>query len=403
MRATWRIGMFLSLFGYSGSFSQGLSLDSLIHLGIIHNPDLFVSLGEGEVVASDTLAASPLLYPNLGLEAGYNVNDPGKPKASLRLSQEFKPGLRTNQYQVFKASWVAKHQLQKSRELDIILEIRSAYFNWQILIRKQALQAEVEKKWESLARIVSAKVKEGRLSQADEAQVQLNRAKAHQKVMEYQAGMNSVAKQVAFLTGTEKSHDSLALFSIELLPTLLPLDTLQAWASQNTDLKTLELEVETQKHQVDLEKSIRQIPLTVSVGYDRESDGNNIVGAGLEFPLPFSNRNQAGIARSHAELRLGQSRQRAAEARLRTQINDLHAQLGGLAERYQAYQKEIRALRNKQMELAEQGFFAGQLGIFELSRLQEDALDQEFAALDILQSFYEHWNRLGKAVGGKSW
>ena len=152
-----------------------------------------------------------------------------------------------------------------------------------------------------------------------------------------------------------------------------------------------------------MEKSLRNPPVTFSVGYDKETDGNNVVGGGLEFPIPIFNRNQAGLAKSRAELHLAESRRAASEARLKTEIAELHARLSRLAQRYQTYQKEIRALSGRQLDLSEKGFLQGKLGIFDLSRVQEEFVSQEQDALDILDAYYDQWNRLGKAVGGKSW
>ena len=396
--------MLLALSGCTGAYSQGLTMDSLIRMGIRSNPDLLVSRGEGEAVASDTLAASATKNPDLSFEAGYNVTDPSKPKAIVRLSQEFQPGLRSNQSRVSKASLATSLQSQKSRELETILDIRSAYFTWQILNRKKALQAEVEKRWEVLSRIASAKMKEGRLSQVDEAQARLNRARARQKEMQFQAEMESVENRLAFLTGRKEIEDSLAAYPIDSPPEVLPLDSLAKWVTgENSDLKMLELEIETQRRKIGLEKSLQNPPFTVSLGYDKETDGNQVLGGGLEVSIPLFNRNLAGLAKSRAELRLAESRKASAEARLKTEIAELHARLVRLTERYQSYRSEIRPLSGKQLELSEKGFLQGLLGIFELSRVQEEFLSQELDALDVLEAFYDQWNRLGKAVGGKTW
>lgn len=404
MRNFWGVGIFLVIIGYAESFSQGLTLDSLVILGLRNNPDLLITQVEGDVVASDTLASTVFRNPNLSFEAGYNLTDPAKPKAGARLSKEFQPGLRGNQYQVSKATLAVKRQSQKSRELDIALDIRSAYFSWQILNRKKALQIEVEKRWETLSRIVSAKVKEGRLSQVDEGQAQLNRARARQRELEIQAEMESVEKRLAYLTGRNDGSNTIASYPIDTLPAVPTIEGLYKLAiEENADLKTLDRELETQKRQLELEKNLRNPSLTLSLGYDREAEGYNMLGGGIEFPLPIFNRNQVGLAKSRAELRLAGSRRAAAGARLKTEIAEMHGRLESLAERYQNYQKEIRTLSRKQLDLSEKGFTQGLLGIFELSRVQEEFLSQEQDGLNILDAFYDQWNRLGKAVGGKTW
>ncbi len=404
MRNFWGVGVFLVILGYAESFSQGLTLDSLVALGLRNNPDLLTTQVEGDVVASDTLATTVYRNPTLGFEAGYNWTDPAKPKAGVRLSKEFQPGLRGNQYQVSKANLAAKRQSQKSRELDIASDIRSVYYSWQILSRKKALQLEVEKRWETLSRIVSAKVKEGRLSQVDEAQAQLNRARARQKEMEIQTEMGAVENRLAYLTGKNMGPNSIAPYPIDTLPIVPSIEGLYKLAiEENLDLKTLDRELETQKRQLELEKILRNPSFTVSLGYDREAEGYHMLGGGIEFPLPIFNRNQIGLAKSRAEIRLAETRRAAAEARLKTEITEMHGRLESLVERYQSYQKEIQTLSRKQLDLSEKGFTQGLLGIFELSRVQEEFLSEEQDGLNILDAFYDQWNRLGKAVGGKTW
>ena len=404
MRISWGIGMFLLLSPGTEAHSQGLSLDSLIRMGLRNNPDLLVGRDEGGIAASDTLSATSYNNPSLAFEVGYNVTDPAKPKASVRLSKEFQSGFPAHRNGVARASLAADRQSQRARELETVEEIRAAWFSWQILACKNDLQREVEKRWESLARIAAAKVKEWRMSQVDEAQAQLNRAKARQKELEFLSGMESLQKRLAYLTGSTAGPDSIAPFPIETPPQVPALDSLYLWADgENADLKTLALDIETRRRQVDLEQSLRTPSWIASVGYDKETDGNNVVGGGLEFPLPLFNRNQAGLAKSRAELRAAESRGAAAATRIKAGIAGMHAGLVRLSERYQSHQLEIRPLSRKQLELSEKGFLQGLLGIFDLSRVQEEYLSQEMDALDILDAYYDQWNRLGKAVGGKTW
>jgi cobalt-zinc-cadmium efflux system outer membrane protein len=404
MRKCWRIGFTIAAFGWTTVFPQDISLDSLVRMGIRNNPEFLVSREESEVAASDTLNSTIFRNPELSLEAGYNVTDPGKPKAAVRLAKDFQPGVRNNQYRVSQANLTAKRQSQKSRELDITAEIRSIYFKWQILDRKKLLQSETGKRWESLSRLALAKLKEGRISQVDEAQAQLSRARARQREMVLQSEMGAWERRLNYLTGRSIPIDSLTRYRVDSLPEIPAEDSLYLWAShENQELKALNAEIEIQKRQSDLENALSHPPVTLSLGYEREAEGSNIVGGGLALPLQIFNRNQAGIARSRAGLRLADARVKAAEARIHAEVAELRGRLENLAERYRAYQKEIRALGAKQMELSEKGFLQGQLGIFDLSRVQEEFLSQEQDALDILDTYYDQWNRLGKAVGGKTW
>ncbi|MEO6097406.1 MAG: TolC family protein [Fibrobacteria bacterium] len=402
MRINWGAGLLLAASGWA--FAQGTDLETLIRAGARNNPDLRVHRAETEGIASDTLSGTASPNPVLGFDAGYNVNEPSRPKASLRLSQEFQPGLRHRKNRAAHASLAADLQSMRSVEAETKLEIRSAFFRWQILARKKALQIQVEKRWESLVRIAAAKVKEGRLSQVDEGQARLNLAKAKQRESGIQSDMDTELRRLAYLTGSGNGPDSLAAYPIDSLPPLPPSDSLIQWAlAENAGLKAMALEIEAKRHAADLETALRNPGFTLSVGYDRETDGNNVVGGGVELPLPFTDRNRAGRARSLAALQAAEIRKAAEASRIASAVAGLHARLARLQERYQAFRNEVLPLGAKQLELSEKGFVQGQLGIFDLSRVQEDALDRESDALDILDEYNDQWNRLGMAVGGKTW
>ena len=56
-----------------------------------------------------------------------------------------------------------------------------------------------------------------------------------------------------------------------------------------------------------------------------------------------------------------------------------------------------------QMELSEKGFRQGLLGVFDLSRVQEEYLAREGEALGLLEEYHREWIRLGRTAGGKTW
>ena len=400
----WRFGFASALLAVSGAFPQGLTLDTLIQLGLRNNPDLLLYQVEIEGIASDTLSASLRPNPRLEIDLGHNLTHPDQPTAGTRISREFQSGVRKQQGKVSKANLEAKRQWRKSRELETSADIRSTFFTWQILSRKASLQQEAQKRWEALSRIAAAKVKEGRLSQVDEAQARLNLAKARQGERTLRTEMGALEKRLAYLIGQPSLPESPAAFPIDSNPQVSSLESLTAMAiEESPELKALDKETLAQREQVDLEKALRGVPVTVSVGYERDTDGNNIVGGGVELPVPLFNRNQAGIAKSRSSLVLAERRRGVAEQRIKIEISEIHGRLTDLAARYRDYREEISAISLKQLELSEKGFLQGMLGIFDLSRVQEEFLSREGEALDILEEFYRQRNRLGKVVGGRVW
>jgi outer membrane protein, heavy metal efflux system len=397
--ACFRSSLFLFAFLVTGQARPfGFSLDSLLALALRNNPDLAASRQGSVVAAQDTLLPRMLDNPVLSAEAMHNLSEPGKPKAGFRLSQEFRPGYRAAQGRLAKSGWAAAVATEKAREADLATEVRSLWWSWQILHRKQALQQAVADRWESLARIASAKVAEGRLSEIEEAQARLEQASASQRVAASQTEKLAVEQELLYLA---QSHaEPLDTVAIDSLPPLPPLDSILARLAANSpDLKALDAEIAARKSDVEWQRAARTAPVKLSAGYDRESEGSNLVGGGIEFPLAFFNRNQGGIAKAHASLRESELRRTAARQKLEAEAREAQTRLLGLAGRYGEYTTRIRPLSRKQLALSEKGFRQGLLGIFELSRIQQESLTQELEALDLFDAYQQEWIRLNRSQG----
>jgi cobalt-zinc-cadmium efflux system outer membrane protein len=376
----------------------GLSLDSLLAMALRNNPDLAASRQGTVVAAQDTLLPRVLENPVISAEAMHNLTEPGKPKTGFRISQEFRPGYRSAQGKLAKSDWSAALSAQQAHAADLATDIRSLWWSWQILHRKQALQQAVADRWESLARIASAKVAEGRLSEVEEAQARLDQANALQRVAASRSAKLSLEHRMRYLA--QAGSEALDTVALDSLPALPSLDSILARLAANSpELKALDAEIAARKSQVDWQRASRNVPVRLSAGYDREGDGSNLVGGGIELPLAIFNRNQVGIAKAQASLREAELRRSAARQRLAADARQAYTRLAGMAGRYGEYAARIRPLSRKQLALSEKGFRQGLLGIFELSRIQQESLAQESEALDLFDSYQQEWIRQNRSQG----
>lgn len=385
-------------------WGQALGLEDLIRAGLENNSGLKVQIQEANTASLDTQNIATAVNPHLALEARHNLSEPSRPSAGIRLSREFQPGIRTKLKQTTKAEWRAKNEWLNARRQGLIQDIRTGYFDWQILNRKAALQRGVLSRWEGLSKLATGQVAQGKLSEVDLGQAQLNAAKARQKELSVLAEIGSTENRIRLLTGQEYPPDPLSAERLDSLWNLPSLDSLWVWAARESpDLIAMEREFDAGSLRLALEQGRTAPAFNLSLGYEREPEGENMIGGGLEFPLALFNRNQAGISKARSSLKESELRKHAAREKLKAEVAELHARLTNLAERYEHFKGRIRDLNHKQMSLAEKGFRQGMLGIFDLSKIQEEALDQEVESLDILQEFYRTLNRLGRLVGGKVW
>jgi outer membrane protein, heavy metal efflux system len=385
-------------------WSQGLGLENLIRAGLENNGELKAQAQEVATASMDTLNVATAVNPRLEVEARHNLTEPDRPSAGVRLSREFQPGIRSKMKKASKAEWRAKDEWLNTRELGLIQDIRTRYFDWQILNRKAALQRSVRSRWDRLSNLATGQVAQGKLSEVDLGQARLSAAKARQKELLELSEIGSTENQLRLLTGQVRLPDTLSSERQDSLGNLPSLDSLLGWASkESSDLIAMERESQAGALRLALEQG-RAVPaFNLSLGYEREPEGENLIGGGIEIPLALFNRNQAGISKARSSLKESELRKNAAHEELKTQVADLHARLANLAERYGHFKGHIRDLGSKQLSLAEKGFQQGMLGIFDLSRVQEEALDLEMESLDILQEYYRTLNQLGRLVGGKVW
>jgi cobalt-zinc-cadmium efflux system outer membrane protein len=386
------------------SQGQGLDLPQLVQLGLENNRELQLRRQELKTASLDTLKVSTAVNPHLEIEAMHDAMEEGKTSGGVRLSREFQPGARKRQHKAAKADWETRKAWQKAEELEFVKGIRIAFYDWQILKRKAALQREVIERWEGLAQLTTGLVAQGRLSEVDLAEAQLNAVKARQRELGLLSEIEAKETQLRLLTGQAQPPKELESSLVDSLPPHAPLDTLLSWvSSQNPELAALQKEKAASRQRLAVEEGLALPVFTLSAGYEREVEGDNMIGAGIELPLTLFNRNQVGIAKAGSAMREADLRQGAAEAKVKAEVAEIKNRVTKLAERYGHHKGQIRDLSRKQMSLSEKGFRQGVVGIFDLSRVQKEALDQDLEALDILQEYYQARNELGRQVGGKAW
>jgi len=292
----------------------------------------------------------------------------------------------------------------KAEELDLAGRIRAAFFAWQVADRKTALQSAVIERWEGLARLAGSQLAQGRLSEVDQAEMQLNAVRAKQRALALESERESRQEQLRLLTGEARGPARLDSLSLDSLPRPPSLDSLKAWAGQaNPVLSGLDKGIAAEQQKLRLQEGFSMPPINLSLGYEREAEGYHMLGGGIEMPLAFLDRNQAAILKAKSAVKEAELRKDAAAAALETEIAETHRRLRRLAGQYAQYRAQARDLLRKQLRVAESGFRQGMLGVFDLSRVQAEYLAQEDEALDIVEAYHREWSRMGMAVRGKLW
>jgi cobalt-zinc-cadmium efflux system outer membrane protein len=154
-------------------------------------------------------------------------------------------------------------------------------------------------------------------------------------------------------------------------------DALQTDFLSNSDVQRWQSELANKKAVLDLERAgtIPDVTLVFGVRKFRETNANALV-AGLEFPLPFFDRNQGGRMAAQAQVSQSVYRRDAAIAELTSGLQSAYQDL--LAAHYQA-----RGIQQEIMPAAEQANEAAQIGYREGKFDFLDALDAQRTLFEV--------------------
>jgi cobalt-zinc-cadmium efflux system outer membrane protein len=154
-------------------------------------------------------------------------------------------------------------------------------------------------------------------------------------------------------------------------------DALQTDFLSNSDVQRWQSELANKKAVLDLERAgtVPDVTLVFGVRKFRETNANALV-AGLEFPLPFFDRNQGGRMAAQAQVSQSVYRRDAAVAELTSGLQSAYQDL--LAAHYQArsIQQEIMPAAEQANEAAQIGYRAGKFDFL-------DALDAQRTLFEV--------------------
>ena len=103
--------------------------------------------------------------------------------------------------------------------------------------------------------------------------------------------------------------------------------------------------------------------------YDNATD-NTIAGAQVTLPLPIWNRNQGGIAKANGDLVAAQRRLDAVERRLQLELADQFQKYETSLARVDTIRNEILGRAQQNLDLATQGYQAGELAFLDFLTVQ---------------------------------
>jgi cobalt-zinc-cadmium efflux system outer membrane protein len=251
---------------------------------------------------------------------------------------------------------LAEHNLEVAQgeasavERRVVFEVKVAYQRVASARLRVELLRENHTSLSQIAGLNEVRVKEGYIAEGD-----LIKARLEAQRVEFQlrrAGLEYVRTKIELLRAMGASSFEEGELSFEIAeelnfqPVSINTTLLREAAMRLPQVQAAQSRVERAQSLLRLEQARVRPDITASVGYKRNGPDNALYAA-VSAPLPLYNRNQAQIARAHAEVE-------AARAELQYAHNTVLAELAAARRSVEFNQKQVESLRAEFLSLADE-------------------------------------------------
>lgn len=385
-------------------FAQSkLSVGQAVNYALSHRPEIRVT--DAEVTASEQLRRQAGLISNPRFlfrkedfrpeTSAFGADSQTYYEANQLIETSGKRGGRI----ALANTGIEQSRLQRDLERrQIALAVRQAYWTARATQALAKLYDEDGRYFSQMIEYHEARFREGKIAEVDLLRVRLQglqiKAAAANANLDSERALLELAKAMnAPTAGGWQLTDDLEVTED---PLSVP---------SGTDASTLRIEgqiakaaVDQTQAQVRLERANGRPDLTFTGGYKRDVQLDSAV-AGIQFDLPFFNRNQGAIGAARAEVD-------ASEAQLQATRNHLLAELAIARKdydlRHEQYLNVFRPLRQEAVEISDisrAAYKAGGLDLVRLLDAERARVDAELSYVRALESLHRSVAELNYAEG----
>ncbi len=393
----------------SGAFSQAITVDDAVKIGLSNNNGLQILRIETDIIKGQIEKANLLLPSNPSIEGTMSNKDKsledggGKyTNYGLRLTQEFEiAGQRGLRIDITKKS-LSKIALDvRDGERILTYDIKDTFSQALVLRKKTELARDVVRLQEELLELTKVKYQAGSVSglEVNLAEVEFSKAKKDLLSMERESGAILLALQglmgmkpePGFMVEGELSTDSFSLPDMEALKERL--------IALRPDLRAAALEVDRTERLIDLAKR-ESIPNVILGGFYDRDEQKFEKGATISLSIPLFDRKQR--ERKEATARASQAKLRNAglAKTVGREIENAYAGFASSLQELTIFKKEIVGKSLENLNLLNLAYKEGKISFFDLRAAQRGTLEIQFAYLDTILRVQSAIHTMEKVVGG---
>jgi cobalt-zinc-cadmium efflux system outer membrane protein len=405
----------LALFS-SRAGAQALSLitlDEAINLALTHSHALKAARTQIQQNEAQEITANLRPNPNLTWDGlFFPLNPSDFTVANLESTQEFDVGVNY----LFERGGKRRKRLDAARDATAVTRFqvadteRTLIFNvGQQFVSAQLANSNLEFAQQALASfqqtvtIAEEQYKAGAISEGDYLKIKLQLLQFQTDVAAAQVAKVQALSGLRQLLGYDAVTEN---FDVEGEMTYKPLNfnlnDLQLRALKSRpDLQSAQSGVQAAQSQIDLAKANGKIDLNAGLGYSHLSD-QNTASINFSIPLPFFDRNQGEIARTHFAFTQAQEQESAASDAVMTDVRNAYESFVSNQKVVQLYTSGYLKQAEDSRDISEYAYKRGAASLLDFLDAERSYRSTQLAYRQALANYLVSVEQLKESVGTRT-
>ncbi len=315
------------------------------------------------------------------------------------LQQQFEPGAkRTRRVDAAQAAIAALEQDLESTRLGIAARVKDAY--WAAAGAQQALDL-LEANLKTFQQIVEyheVRVREGAMAESDLLRVRLEADRI--ALAANQARLDTQRARINLFRAMGQSKFPQVALSSPLTASDDPLITPDPVAAldRRPDVLAARANIEAARAGLRLQRANARTDYSLYFGYKRTEGFNTMMG-GIQYDLPWRNRNQGNIESASASIREAEARLAATEAIARAEIEAAHAEYMIRRRQVQDFIERFRQQANETSQIAQAAYRLGGADLLRLLDAERLHIEIEILSVQAAAQYRQSQAALQSAMG----
>jgi cobalt-zinc-cadmium efflux system outer membrane protein len=378
-------------------------------LALMQNPDLAAFAWDVRAGEARTLQAGLRPNPEAGVEVE-NVAGSGEfrdfdgAEVTLSLSQVIElAGKRRKRAQVAALERdLAAWDYETSR-LDVLTQVTQAFVDVLSVQERLAVDAELVRLAEQVARTVTERVNAGKVSPLEATRARVALASSRIALQRARRELSAAKDRLAATWGGTPATFERVAGNLETLNPIPSAAALAQRVEQNPDIARWATAMAQRQAALTLEEANRSPDPTLGAGVRYfnmvdEADAYAFLFA-ASVPLPVFDRNQGNILEARYQLAKTEAERRAAAVRVQTALAETHAALSAAYSEAVTLRDEVLPGAQQAFEAAREGYHQGKFQFLDMLDAQRTLFEARGQYLEALSAYHQAVAALERLIG----